>query len=73
MLNAGVGTTNIKGSSKEDPPCGISYLRAAGGKPFQLKASITWEGSGDTGGDLPNGTFDGTQDINVQEIQPINR
>lgn len=72
-----IGTPYTKGSSKEDPPCGISYLRATGGKPYQLKASITWEitweGSGDTGGDLPNGTFDGTQDIDVQEIQSINR
>ncbi|MGB8944144.1 MAG: hypothetical protein WCD21_28515 [Streptomyces sp.] len=72
-----IGTPYTKGSSKQDPPCGIAYLRSTGGKPFQLKASITWEitweGSGNTGGDLPNGTFDGTQDVNVQEIQSINR
>ncbi|MGW7067743.1 hypothetical protein ACWGII_18135 [Streptomyces sp. NPDC054855] len=72
-----IGTPYTRGSSEEDPPCGIAYLRATGGEPFQLKASITWEitweGSGNTGGDLPNGTFDGTQDINVQEIQSINR
>lgn len=73
-----IGTPYTKGSSKEDPPCGISYLRATGGKPYQLKASITWEitweGSDNDGKhDLPNGTFDGTQDINVQEIQSINR
>ncbi|UQT56747.1 hypothetical protein M4V62_17490 [Streptomyces durmitorensis] len=72
-----IGTPYTKGSSKEDPPCGIAYLRSTGGKPFQLKASITWEitweGSGGAGGDLPNGTFDGTQDINVQEVQSINR
>ncbi|MEW1924683.1 hypothetical protein [Streptomyces sp. NPDC088360] len=72
-----IGTPYTKGSSKEDPPCGIAYQRATGGKPFQLKASITWEitweGSGGTGGDLPNGTFDGTQDVEVQEIQSINR
>lgn len=34
---------------------------------------ITWEGAGGTGGDLPNGTFETTQDMNVQEIQSINR
>ncbi|MCX4669423.1 hypothetical protein OG453_22545 [Streptomyces sp. NBC_01381] len=72
-----IGTPYTKGSSKQDPPCGISYLRATDGKPFQLKASITWEitweGTGGAGGDLPNGTFDGTQDVNVQEIQSINR
>ncbi|WP_409059283.1 hypothetical protein [Streptomyces sp. SYP-A7185] len=72
-----IGTPYTKGSSKEDPPCGIAYLRSTNGKPFQLKASITWEitweGSGNTGGDLPNGTFDGTQAVEVQEIQSINR
>ncbi|MGW6273812.1 hypothetical protein [Streptomyces sp. NPDC055060] len=75
--NGSIGTPYTKGSSKEDPPCGIAYLRSTNGKPFQLKASITWEitweGSGNTGGDLPNGTFDGTQDVEVQEIQSINR
>ncbi|MEV0323315.1 hypothetical protein ACIBKX_11975 [Streptomyces sp. NPDC050658] len=72
-----IGTPYTKGKSKQDPPCGIAYQRATGGEPFQLKASITWEitweGSGNTGGDLPNGTFDGTQDVEVQEIQSINR
>ncbi|WP_371527627.1 hypothetical protein OG302_17300 [Streptomyces sp. NBC_01283] len=75
--DGGIGTPYTKGSSKQDPPCGIAYHRSTGGKPFQMKASITWEitweGSGNTGGDLPNGTFDGTQDVIVQEIQSINR
>ncbi|MFD4634287.1 hypothetical protein ACFVYR_17940 [Streptomyces sp. NPDC058284] len=72
-----IGTPYKKGSAKEDPPCGIKYLRATGGDPFRMKASITWEitwkGNGGAGGDLPDGTFEGTQDVDVQEIQSINR
>lgn len=72
-----IGTPYTKGKSKEDPPCGIKYLRATGGDPFQLKASITWEisweGTGGAGDTMPNGTFETTQDMNVQEIQSINR
>ncbi|WP_436843117.1 hypothetical protein [Streptomyces venezuelae] len=72
-----IGTPYRKGSAKEDPPCGITYLRATGGDPFRMKASITWEitwqGNGGAGGDLPDGTFEGTQDVDVQEIQSINR
>ena len=51
--------------------------RATAGKPYQLKASVTWEisweGTGGAQGDLPNGTFETTQDMNVQEIQSISR
>ncbi|MFG2346760.1 hypothetical protein [Streptomyces phaeochromogenes] len=72
-----IGTPYAKGSSVKTPPCGIAYLRASSGAPYQLKASITWEisweGSGGAQGDLPNGTFETTQDMNVQEIQSINR
>ncbi|MFE9607250.1 hypothetical protein [Streptomyces sp. NPDC006012] len=42
-----------------------------------MKASITWqiswEGSGGTQGDLPDGTFETTQDMAVQEFQAVNR
>ncbi|MFI7322422.1 hypothetical protein [Streptomyces venezuelae] len=42
-----------------------------------LKASFTWEiswkGTGGAKGDLPDGTFETTQDMTVQEIQSINR
>lgn len=72
-----IGTPYTKGASKQDPPCGINYLRATSGEPYQLKASVTWEiswqGTGGAQGDLPNGTFETTQDVNVQEIQSINR
>ncbi|MGW7380162.1 hypothetical protein [Streptomyces sp. NPDC054794] len=72
-----IGTPFTKGSADKTPPCGIRYLRASGGRPYQLKASITWqiswEGSGGAKGDLPDGTFETTQDMTVQEIQAVNR
>ncbi|WP_405924333.1 hypothetical protein [Streptomyces sp. NBC_00035] len=72
-----IGTPYTAGDAGKTPPCGLTYLRATNGKPYQLKASITWqitwEGTGGTGGDLPNGTFETTQDMNVQEIQSVNR
>lgn len=75
--NGSIGAPYTKGASGEVPPCGITYLRAADGKPYQLKASITWEisweGTGGAKGDLPNGTFETTQDMNVQEVQSVNR
>ncbi|MFD4528090.1 hypothetical protein ACFWP7_30000 [Streptomyces sp. NPDC058470] len=72
-----IGTPYAEGDADETPPCGIKYLRASSGEPYQLKTSITWEisweGSGGSKGDLPNGTFETTQDMAVQEIQSINR
>ncbi|WP_432188867.1 hypothetical protein [Streptomyces sp. Tue6028] len=72
-----IGTPFKKGDADRTPPCGIEYLRATSGAPYQLKASITWqiswEGTGGAKGDLPDGTFETTQDMNVQEIQSINR
>jgi hypothetical protein len=72
-----IGTAYTKGDADKTPPCGIRYLRATNGTPYQLKASITWqiswEGAGGANGDLPDGTFETTQDMNVQEIQSINR
>ncbi|MFI1313916.1 hypothetical protein ACH4TS_27860 [Streptomyces albidoflavus] len=72
-----IGTPYAKGTSQTPPPCGITYRRATSGTPYPLKAAVTWaiswQGSGGTGGDLPDGTFETTQDITVQEIQSINR
>ncbi|WP_306427388.1 hypothetical protein [Streptomyces sp. CS227] len=72
-----IGAPYTKGAAQQPPPCGIAYLRATGDSPYQLKASLTWEitwtGTGGTQGDLPDGTFETTQDITVQEIQSINR
>ncbi|WP_330307012.1 MULTISPECIES: hypothetical protein [unclassified Streptomyces] len=72
-----IGTPYTQGDADKTPPCGITYQRATNGKPYQLTASITWqiswEGSGGAKGDLPDGTFETTQDMAVQEIQSINR
>jgi len=72
-----IGTPYKAGDSDKTPPCGITYLRATNGEPYQLKASVTWqiswEGTGGAKGGLPDGTFQTTQDINVQEIQSINQ
>ncbi|MEU6678220.1 hypothetical protein [Streptomyces sp. NPDC046925] len=72
-----IGTPYTRGASEQDPPCGVTYLRSASGEPYQLKASVTWEiswyGTGGAKGGLPNGTFESTQDLNVQEIQSVNR
>ncbi|WP_339132060.1 hypothetical protein WJM95_25155 [Streptomyces sp. f51] len=72
-----IGTPYTKGEAGSTPPCGITYLRATAGKPYRLSASITWQiswqGSGGAAGDLPDGTFETTQDMNVQEIQSVNR
>lgn len=75
--DGGIGAPYSKGNAEKSPPCGVTYLRATGDHPNELKASvtweITWEGSGGAGDDLPDGTFGGTQDVIVQEIQSINR
>lgn len=72
-----IGTPYSKDDADKTPPCGITYLRATSGQPYQLKASITWqiswEGSGGARGDLPDGIFETTQDMAVQEIQAVNR
>ncbi|MEU4926972.1 hypothetical protein AB0G54_10775 [Streptomyces yokosukanensis] len=72
-----IGTPYVTGSADKTPPCGITYLHASSGQPYQLKASITWQiswkGTGGARGDLPNGTFQTTQNMSVQEIQAINR
>ncbi|MEY9813682.1 hypothetical protein RKD21_003939 [Streptomyces albogriseolus] len=72
-----IGTPYTRGSADGTPPCGIRYLRASDGEPYRLTASITWqiswEGTGGTRGDLPDGTFETAQDMTVQEIQSVNR
>lgn len=72
-----IGTPFTQGNAGKAPPCGIRYLRATDGSPYRLTASITWQitwvGSDGTQGGLPNGVFETTQDVNVQEIQSINR
>jgi hypothetical protein len=72
-----IGTPYAKGKAGRTPQCGITYRRATDGKPYRLSASITWkiswQGSGGAHGALPDGTFETTQDMDVQEIQSVNR
>ncbi len=61
------------------PACGITYHRSseAAGGSYALKASIRWEvdwtGTDGAGGDLPDGVFETTYDVTVQEIQTVVR
>ncbi|MFJ6081602.1 hypothetical protein ACIQI8_09370 [Streptomyces sp. NPDC092369] len=72
-----LGESYAKGKANETPPCGAKYLRSSGDGTYPLKATVTWKinwtGSGEAGGDLPDGTFGATQDVVVQEIQAVNR
>ncbi|MFF4830818.1 hypothetical protein [Streptomyces sp. NPDC001315] len=72
-----IGEPYAGGKANQDPPCGVKYLRSSGNGSYHLKATVTWkihwEGSGNTGGDLPDGTFGADQDVVVQEIQAVNR
>ncbi|MFE7671403.1 hypothetical protein ACFU5N_04220 [Streptomyces albidoflavus] len=72
-----IGRPYARGDADSTPPCGIRYLRATNGEPYPLKASvtwqITWEGSGGARGDLPDGTFETTHGVTVQEVQAVNR
>lgn len=72
-----IGTPYARGDAGGTPPCGITYRHATDGKPYRLSTSVTWRiswrGSGGAKGDLPDGTFETTQDMNVREIQSVNR
>nr|WP_030859913.1 hypothetical protein [Streptomyces sp. NRRL S-37] len=72
-----IGEQYEKGKADKTPPCGVKYLRSSGDGTFPLQATVTWEihwtGTGGAGGDLPDGEFGATQDVEVQEIQAINR
>ncbi|MEG3628941.1 hypothetical protein V5O46_14940 [Streptomyces sp. C6-003] len=72
-----IGEPYADGKADETPPCGVRYLRSSGEGTFKLQATITWditwEGTGGTGGDLPDGTFGNDQAVTVQEIQAVNR
>ncbi|MET7292361.1 hypothetical protein ABZS79_09485 [Streptomyces griseoloalbus] len=68
---------NVRGPPSLDHHRGRAHRDGGPAALRLLTASITWqvswEGSGGTGGDLPDGTFETTQDMTVQEIQSINR
>ncbi|WP_341845629.1 hypothetical protein [Streptomyces silaceus] len=76
--NGSIGTPYSRDAAEEGPPpCGVGYLRATSGRPYRLKASVTWgiswRGSGGARGELPDGTFETARDVVVQEIQAVNR
>ncbi|WP_243761401.1 hypothetical protein [Streptomyces sp. YIM 98790] len=66
--------------AEDPPPCGVTYLRSttADGEPFELSATLVWEVSwtdnvsGQTQ-TLPDGVFEDTVEISVEEIQTIVR
>lgn len=73
-----IGTPYSPGSAEETPPCGLTFLRATpDGETYPFRAtinwSVEWEGSGGTGGDLPDGSFGATTELEVDEIQSIVR
>ncbi|MFB7932957.1 MULTISPECIES: hypothetical protein [Streptomyces] len=72
-----IGEPYARGKAELTPPCGVRYLRSSGDGSYPLEATLTWEisweGSGGTGGDLPNGTFATTTQVPVQEYQAVNR
>ncbi|MEU6769633.1 hypothetical protein ABZ916_44815 [Streptomyces sp. NPDC046853] len=73
-----IGEPYAKGKSKEDPPCGVKYLRSSGDGSYPLKATITWKISWTGTGvnepqNLPDGEFGADQQVVVEEVQSINR
>ncbi|MEU6079271.1 hypothetical protein [Streptomyces sp. NPDC047108] len=75
--NGSIGAPYTKGSGDKTPPCGLTYLRASHGEPYEFRATVTWKiawtETDGAGGDLPDGTFGTTQNVVVQEVQAINR
>jgi len=73
-----IGTPYAPGDTG-DPPCGVTYLRSTQGTgPYPLKATVTWKISWTGTGQpepvaLDDGTFGTPQDVNVQEVQTVNR
>ncbi|MGP3953857.1 hypothetical protein ACTWP8_35510 [Streptomyces sp. 7N604] len=73
-----IGTPYNASRAKQDPPCGLTYLRATGHDgPYEFKATVRWEiswnGSGGAGGKLPDGTFGTATNLTVREVQAVNR
>ncbi|NED83968.1 hypothetical protein G3I76_28220, partial [Streptomyces sp. SID11233] len=65
------------GKADRTPPCGVTYLRSSGDATYRLQTAVTWDtawtGTGGAGGDLPDGTYGQPQDVQVREIQSVNR
>ncbi len=73
-----VGEPYAKGKAKQEPPCGVTYLRASGKSAYGLNATVNWKigwtGTGQPEEQpLPDGAFGAGQDVVVEEIQSVNR
>ncbi|WP_242483306.1 hypothetical protein [Streptomyces sp. HSG2] len=72
-----IGRPYTQGNAEQTPPCGLTYHHSSGTDTYPLQATVTWQinwtGTGNAGGDLPNGTIEETKNITVQEIQSLNR
>ncbi|MFI8877490.1 hypothetical protein [Streptomyces sp. NPDC055243] len=78
IRNGKIGEPYAKGKSKQDPSCGVKYLRSSGDGSYPLKATVTWKISWTGTGvnepkGLPDGEFGAEQEVVVGEIQAINR
>ncbi|UFQ15952.1 MULTISPECIES: hypothetical protein [Streptomyces] len=73
-----IGVPRAKGTPADTvPPCGVKYLRSSGDSSYDLQATVTWKISwtSTTGEDgyLPEGRFGADQQVEVEEIQSVNR
>ncbi|WP_165438962.1 hypothetical protein [Streptomyces sp. SCA2-2] len=73
-----VGEPYAKGKAGQEPPCGVTYLRASGRSAYDLNATVNWKigwtGTGQPEEQaLPDGAFGDDQDVVVEEIQSVNR
>lgn len=77
VRDGAIGEPFAKGKADQTPPCGVTYLRSSGDSTYRMSAAVTWDtawtGSNGTGGDLPDGTYGQQQDVQVQEVQSVNR
>ncbi|SCF42275.1 hypothetical protein GA0115257_116379 [Streptomyces sp. LcepLS] len=72
-----IGEPFAPGKADRTPPCGVTYLKSSGDAAYRLQTAVTWDtawtGTGGAGGDLPDGTYGQPQDVQVREIQSVNR
>ncbi|MGP3968134.1 hypothetical protein [Streptomyces sp. 6N223] len=77
--NGTIGEPYEEGRGDEDPPCGVTYLRATGdGESYELTATITWSVSWTGTGqpepqELPDAVLETTHELTVEEVQAIVR
>lgn len=72
-----IGEPYTRGDGNRTPSCGLTYLRATHGQtPYKLTATlnwkISWKGSDGTGGQLPSGAYQDTENVTVGERQTVN-